>query len=101
MKRFLCPRHAYLLKTKARPVQLSTPECSVCRWTNRRWTLKDVAVELRNVADLMEFCFEDEHYDPFGITFIDPFEEVVFGFLKSIHSGYRDNFLKKLNEAVK
>ncbi len=63
--------------------------------------MKDVAVELKYIAESMEICFEDEHYDPFGYSFIGPFEEVIIGFLKSIHPGYRDNFLKVINDEFK
>lgn len=95
-KRFLCPIHSYRLKTK--PVILSKEKCSICRWEKRPWTLKDVAVELRNVADDMEFAHNDEYYDPHGITFLSSFEEVVKGFLKSIHPHYRKNFLNAIQD---
>lgn len=101
MKRFLCPQHSHHLvriRKDHKPIQLSTEKCSICRWEKRPWTLKDVAVELRHLAESLEMCHSDPYYDPFGVSFMGHFEEIVRGFLKSIHPGYRDNFLKGLTK---
>lgn len=97
MKRFLCSKHSYHIKDKKRSIQLSTEDCSVCRWENRPWTLKDVATELENVASAMRYAHDDPDYDPFGITFIQPLQIVLKGLLKSIAPSYRKNFLEELN----
>ena len=96
MKRFLCPSHSHQLKTK--PVGLSTDNCTVCRWIKRPWTLKDISIELRDVALSMQYCHENPDYDPFGITWVNDFKEVIKGFLKATDPSYRKTFLEELNE---
>ncbi len=98
MKRFLCPQHSHHLKEKIRSIQLSTSECSICRWEGRPLTLKDVAAELENVVVSMRVAYDDPYYDPFGVTFVKPLQIVVKAFLNSIHESYRKNFLEELNK---
>lgn len=98
MKRFLCPQHSHQLKAKTRPVQLSSDECSICRWENRPWTLKDIAVELEIVADSMKFAHDNPEYDPHGVTFLEAFAETIKGFLKSTHPDYKKMFLDQISE---
>lgn len=99
MKRFLCPKHSHLLKTK--PTMLSTTECTMCRWENRPMTLKDLARQLEDVAYSMRLAYEDEYYDPHGITWSYPFQDIIKDYLSMIHQDYRDNFIKDLNETFK
>jgi hypothetical protein len=96
MKRFLCSKHSHHIKDK--PIQLSTEKCSICRWGNRPWTLKDLAIELENVSAAMRFAHDDEYYDPFGYTYVQPLQDVVKAFINMMHPDYRKNFLEELNK---
>jgi hypothetical protein len=97
-KRYLCPQHIHHLKTQGKSIELSTEKCSVCRWEKRPWTLKDFAVEFKNISENLLFAHDNPDYDPFGITFMGDIEKTVKGFIKSIHPDYRKNFLKALND---
>ena len=94
MKRYLCPIHAHHLKEK--PVSLSSDKCSICRWENRRWTLKDIAVKLQNISCSLLEAHNDPYFDPHGITYLDDFKEVIIGFINLMAPHYKKVFLEEI-----
>jgi len=100
MKRELCDKHYHHAKLKSANIIKDNPKCSICRWENRPWTLKDFATEFRNIADSLEICHDNPYYDPFGITFSKDIEDTVINFLNSIHPDYRKIMLDKINKSV-
>lgn len=96
MKRYLCPSHGHLLKTK--PVGLSTELCSVCRWENRTWTLTDFASQLEDIAQSLRFADERPDYDPHGITYARDITSFIKTWLKTIHPDYRKGLLEEINK---
>lgn len=95
-KRYLCPSHAHYLGVKAKPVQLSTEHCTICRWKNRPMSLGDFAREFENIAFNLRIAQEDPEHDPFGFTFAPLIENTTVEWLKMIHKDYRKNFLDRL-----
>lgn len=100
MKRFLCSEHSYKIKDTKKPISFSDKECSFCRYENRPWTIKDIAVSLENAAISMKYAFDDPYSDPFGFSFLPELEEAMVAFLKVIESSYRDRLLEKFNKTA-
>lgn len=101
MKRFLCPKHIHHLKKEGKSVELSTEKCSICKWNKRIWTLADLARQLEDVASSLRESHRDPYYDPFGYGYVQPLQEVIREFIRSMHIDYRKNFIKGLtNEEV-
>jgi hypothetical protein len=100
MKRFLCSEHSHKIKDTKKPISFSDKECSFCRYENRPWTIKDIAVSLENAAISMKYAFDDPHSDPFGFSFLPELEEAMVAFLKVIESSYRDRLLEKFNKTA-
>lgn len=97
--RYLCCGHTYVTRINAtllnKPIVLSdTDRCSICRWEARPWTLKDVAVELRNIADAMEQAYIDPYSDPFGLTYSRPLIDAMKGLMDRTNSAYLETFLE-------
>lgn len=100
MKRFLCPSHAHRLKPKARPVQLSTEECSICKWEKRPYTLLDIARELEDIAVSMRVAHESPDYDPFGYSYAYPFQALILEWFRMMHEDYRKTYINEINKLL-
>jgi len=98
MKRFLCPEHLHYLKTEGKSLQLSTLNCSICRFKKRLATLADLARDFEGVALDLRFAHENPSYDPHGISFSRNIETTINRYLKAIHPDYRTNFLKAIQK---
>jgi hypothetical protein len=96
MKRYLCPNHAHLLTGKHKTIQLSSEHCTVCKWQNRPYTLKDFSAELKEISERMQFAADDETYDPFGFTYAQQFDNIIIEWYKSIHPSYMKTSIDKL-----
>lgn len=100
MKRSICINHINHVRVGKTQTLTEAKDCSICKRINRPISLKDMAKGLEGVSLDMRYAHDNPDYDPFGITFLASFEDLVVRFGKAMSESYRKNFVKKINEEL-
>lgn len=101
MRRAVCPNHAVLLKPSRKAAILSEPDCVLCKWEKRPLKLQDMARALEGIAGAMRIAAADETYDPFGVTYLGPLQEILNSFYHTMHPAYQKGFIESITKERK